>query len=99
MCLTCYVVWLNNGPKCQKRQVPVSMCIINHRRPCAARVNVLGLSVSVCPVYPLPLFLPLRATREQNSTMSMKGFIAATKGDFRRTAAFKRYGLKTKRTS
>ena len=61
-----------------------------------------SVSVSVRPsflpsVCLLPRFLRLRATRQQNSDTN--GFIAtlaSLKGDFRITAAFKSYGVKSK---
>ena len=42
----------------------VTHSLINPRRACAARVTVLGLRPSVCPV---PLILALRATRRPKS--------------------------------
>ena len=62
----------------------------------------VSLCVCVClSVCLLPHFLPLRAMREENN--DTRRFVAATasfkNGDFHKTAAFKSYGLKTKRTS
>ena len=64
----------------------------------------MSVSLSVCQsVCLLPRFLPLRATGEQKLIAIRGGLLLQRlhfkKGDFRITAAFKSYGLKTKRTS
>ena len=76
-------------------------CFINPRRACAARVTVLGhpsVRPSVCL---LPRFLPLRATRRPKAipTGSVPHWLDFKNGDFRKSTAFKSYGVKTKRTS
>ena len=57
-----------------------------------------SVCLSVCL---LPRFLPLRATRrpKSNTNGSVPHWLDFKNGDFRKSTAFKSYGVKTKRTS
>ena len=96
---------------CRIFQIPCAwkQYIVNPRSACAARVTVLiGLSflssfrpsvrLSVCL---LPSFLPQRATERPNcNTNEFSATLALFKnGNFRKSAAFKSYRVKTKSTS
>ena len=74
--------------------------LVNPRRACAARVTVLGLSsvrLSVC----LSFSATTRNKGGQKAipTGSVPHWLDFKNGDFRKSTAFKSYGVKTKRTS
>ena len=77
--------------------------IINPRRACAARVTVLGLSfrLSVCLSVCYHVFCHYVQQGGQKAipTGSVPHWLDFQNGDFRKSTAFKSYGLKTKRTS
>ena len=77
--------------------------IFNPRRTCAARVTVLGLSFcpSVCPSVCYHIFCHYAQQGGQKAipTGSVPHWLDFKKGDFRKSTAFKSYGVKTKRTS
>ena len=54
---------------------------------------------SIPSVRLLPRFLPLHATRRPKSGTNRPHWLHFKKGDFRKSTAFKNYGVKTKRTS
>ena len=73
--------------------------IINPRRACAARVTVLGLCVCVCVCLCvcLHLFSPYRDQAGSSAipkALAQQG-VEKLCGDFAKTAAFERYGVKT----
>ena len=81
--------------------------IINPRRACAARVTVLVLSFcpsvrpSVCLSVCYHVFCHYAQQGGQKAipTGSVPHWLDFKKGDFRKSTAFKSYGVKTKRTS
>ena len=88
------------------RQHPPFKPLINPRRACAARVTVLGLSF--CPVRPsvrlsvcYHVFCHYAQQGGQRAipTGSVPHWLDFKNGDFRKSTAFKSYGVKTKRTS
>ena len=70
--------------------------LVNPRRACAARVTVLGLSVSVTT---FSATTRNKAAKKAIPTGSVPHWLEIKKGDFRKSTAFKSYGVKTKRTS
>ena len=83
------------------------MYIINPRRACAARVTVLGLSfhlsvrLSVCLSVCYHVFCHYVQQGGQKAipTGSVLHWLDFKNGDFRKSTAFKSYGVKTKQTS
>ena len=77
--------------------------IINPRHACTARVTVLGLSfrlsvrLSVC--YHVFCHYAQQGGQKAIPTGSVPHWLDFKNGDFRKSTAFKSYGMKTKRTS
>ena len=77
--------------------------VVNPRRTCAVRVTVLGLSfrpsvrLSVC--YQVFCHYVQQGGQKAIPTGSVPHWLDFKKGDFRKSTAFKSYGVKTKRTS
>ena len=84
-----------------------SVIFINPRRACTARVTVLGLSfrpsvcLSVCLSVCYHVFCHYAQQGGQKAipTGSVPHWLDFKNGDFRKSTAFKSYGVKTKRTS
>ena len=83
------------------------LCIINPRRACAARVTVLGLSfrpsvcLSVCLSVCYHVFCTTRnkAAKKRYQRVQYHTGLILKMAHFRKSTAFKSYGVKTKRTS
>ena len=70
----------------------VSLLLVNPRRACAARVTVLGLSVC----YRVFCHHAQQTGKIATPTGSALHRLHFKNGDFRKSAAFRSYGLKTK---
>ena len=73
--------------------------IINPRRACAARVTVLGLSIRLSVCYHVFCHYAQQGGQKAIPTGSVPHWLDFKNGDFRKSTAFKSYGVKTKRTS
>ena len=77
--------------------------LVNPRRACAARVAVLGLSfrlsVRLSGCYHVFCHYVQQGGQKAIPTGSVPHWLDFKTGDFRKSTAFKSYGLKTKRTS
>ena len=72
---------------------------INPRRACAARVTVLGLSFRLSVCYHAFCHYAQQGGQKVIPTGSVPHWLDFENGDFRKSTAFKSYGVKTKRTS
>ena len=81
--------------------------LINPRRACAARVTVFGqsfrlsvhLSVRLSVCYHVFCYSAQQGGQKAIPTGSVPHWLDFKNGDFRKSTAFKSYGVKTKRTS